>query len=34
MAFAELGEKELAWQLFNILNPINHGRNAEEIESL
>ena len=31
MAFAELGEKELAWQLFRILNPINHGRTAAEI---
>jgi cyclic beta-1,2-glucan synthetase len=31
MAFAELGEKELAWQLLHILNPINHGRNAFEI---
>ena len=31
MAFAELGEKQLAWQLFNILNPINHGRNSAEI---
>ena len=26
MAFAKSGEKELAWQLLNILNPINHGR--------
>ncbi len=32
MAFAELGEKKLAWQLFNILNPINHGRNPAEIK--
>jgi cyclic beta-1,2-glucan synthetase len=31
MAFAELGEKELAWKLFHILNPINHGRNFDEI---
>jgi cyclic beta-1,2-glucan synthetase len=31
MAFAELGENELAWQLFRILNPINHGRSATEI---
>jgi cyclic beta-1,2-glucan synthetase len=31
MAFAELGEKELAWQLFRILNPINHGRTIAEI---
>jgi cyclic beta-1,2-glucan synthetase len=26
MAFVELGETELAWQLFNMINPINHGR--------
>lgn len=32
MAFAELGEKQLAWQLFDILNPINHGRNSTEIK--
>lgn len=32
MAFAKLGEKELAWQLFEMLNPINHGRTKEEIE--
>ncbi|MGB6977521.1 MAG: glucoamylase family protein [Gammaproteobacteria bacterium] len=25
MAFVELGEHQLAWQLFNIINPINHG---------
>ena len=31
MAFAELGEKELAWQLFSLLNPINHGSNSVEI---
>ena len=34
MAFAELGEKELAWQLFNMLNPINHGRTPAEINTL
>ncbi len=32
MAFAALGEKEKAWQLFYILNPINHGRNATEVD--
>lgn len=31
MAFAQLNEKELAWEMFNILNPINHGRSYEEI---
>jgi cyclic beta-1,2-glucan synthetase len=32
MAFAELGESQLAWQLFNMLNPINHGRTPAEIQ--
>lgn len=32
MAFAQLGEKQLAWQLLDILNPINHGRDPTEIE--
>jgi len=32
MAFAELGEKQFAWQILNILNPVNHGRNPTEIE--
>lgn len=31
MAFAELGEKELAWQLLHILNPIHHGQTFEDI---
>ncbi|MBI4750822.1 MAG: cyclic beta 1-2 glucan synthetase [Acidobacteria bacterium] len=29
MAFAELGEGERAWELFSIINPINHGRSPE-----
>jgi len=32
MAFAELGEKQLAWQLLHILNPINHGSTPAAIE--
>jgi cyclic beta-1,2-glucan synthetase len=32
MAFAKLNEKQLAWELFHMLNPINHGRSAAEIE--
>jgi cyclic beta-1,2-glucan synthetase len=32
MAFAKVGETQLAWQVFNILNPVNHGRTPEEIE--
>lgn len=31
MAFAELGEQERAWQLFSIINPINHGRTPEAV---
>lgn len=30
MAFARLLDNERAWQLFNIINPINHGRNKAE----
>ncbi len=33
MAFVELGEHELAWQLFNMINPINHGRTAAAIKT-
>lgn len=32
MAFAQLGKTPVAWQLFNIINPINHSRNPEETE--
>ncbi|MES9943374.1 MAG: glucoamylase family protein [Candidatus Thiodiazotropha sp.] len=31
-AFAMLGEKECAWELFAMLNPINRGSRAEEME--
>ncbi|MBV8803171.1 MAG: cyclic beta 1-2 glucan synthetase, partial [Gammaproteobacteria bacterium] len=31
MAFALLGETNTAWQLFNMINPVNHGRNEKEI---
>jgi cellobiose phosphorylase len=31
MAFAALGERERAWELFNMINPVNHGRSAEAI---
>jgi len=31
MAFAELGDHERAWELFNIINPINHGRTPTEV---
>jgi cellobiose phosphorylase len=31
MAFAKLGDKARAWELFSIINPVNHGRTREEI---
>jgi cyclic beta-1,2-glucan synthetase len=31
-AFAMLGDSDRAWELFAMLNPINHGSNPEEIE--
>ena len=33
MAFAMLGERERAWELFAMLNPINHGSTASDIET-
>jgi len=32
-AFAMLGDKARAWELFTILNPINHGSTPEDIET-
>ena len=31
-AFAMLGDRERAWELCTMLNPVNHGRQPEEIE--
>ena len=31
-AFAMMGDRERAWELFAMLNPINHGSQSEEIE--
>ncbi len=31
MAFALLGENDRAWELFNLLNPVNHGATAGQI---
>jgi cellobiose phosphorylase len=31
MAFARLGERKRAWELFDMINPINHGRTAVDI---
>jgi cellobiose phosphorylase len=32
MAFAEMGDVERAWELLRLINPINHGATAEDIE--
>jgi cellobiose phosphorylase len=32
MAFAMLGDSRRAWELLTMINPVNHGRSAEEIE--
>ncbi len=32
MAFARLGDRRRAWELFSLINPINHARNAVEVE--
>jgi cyclic beta-1,2-glucan synthetase len=31
MAFAQMGETERAWELFNLLNPVHHGGSPENI---
>jgi cellobiose phosphorylase len=31
MAFAALGDRERAWRLMNIINPVHHGRSAAEV---
>ena len=31
MAFAELGDNRRAWELFNIINPVNHGNSAAAV---
>jgi cellobiose phosphorylase len=33
MAFAALGDRQRAWELLTIINPVNHGRSTEEIET-
>ena len=30
MAFARLGDNQRAWELFSMINPVNHARSAEE----
>lgn len=31
MAFAKLGDSERAWELFEMINPVNHGKSAAAI---
>jgi cellobiose phosphorylase len=31
MAFAALGERERAWELFEMINPVNHARTPEDV---
>lgn len=31
MAFAELGDSARAWELFDMINPVNHARNATQV---
>lgn len=31
MAFAKMGEREKAWELLQMINPLNHGRTPEEV---
>ncbi|MBI5099839.1 MAG: cyclic beta 1-2 glucan synthetase [Nitrospirae bacterium] len=33
MAFAKLGNSRRAWELLSMINPVNHGRSPEEIET-
>jgi cyclic beta-1,2-glucan synthetase len=33
MAFAHLGDSRRAWEVLAIINPVNHGRSPEEIET-
>ena len=33
MAFAELGDSQRAWELFNIINPVNHGNSAAAVDA-
>jgi cyclic beta-1,2-glucan synthetase len=32
MAFAQIGENQRAWELFEMLNPINHGSDPDQIQ--
>ena len=32
MAFARLGDKRQAWEVFNLINPVNHGDSTEKVD--
>jgi cellobiose phosphorylase len=32
MAFAKLGDREKVWELYSMINPINHSSNAEDVK--
>ena len=32
MAFAKMGDRERAWELMDLINPINHAKTAAEVE--
>ncbi len=31
MAFAKMGDQQHTWELLNMINPINHGKSAEDV---
>ncbi len=33
MAFAKMGDNEKAWELFRLINPVNHSRNPKETQT-
>ncbi|MBA3013172.1 MAG: hypothetical protein KKF12_21390 [Proteobacteria bacterium] len=33
MAFARLGDRQRAWELFTLINPVNHARSASEVDT-
>jgi cellobiose phosphorylase len=33
MAFAQLGDRDRAWELFRMINPVNHARDAESVDT-
>jgi len=33
MAFAELGDSHRAWEMMDMINPLNHGRTAEQVDT-